>query len=133
MYKPELILLIFQMLLIKASSSQDNPDSVIYIVDKWGATTITTFSAQQREKYVVPKPSGTSTPFNLEVNNTCVIHMCILDTNNAILKKYEFPVSTPGTYSIKWWAFYDNLPPGTYKYDYKWLDKYEEHKIIKLE
>ncbi len=27
-----------------------------------------------------------------------------------IKERYEFTASAPGRYSIKWWAFYENLP-----------------------
>jgi hypothetical protein len=113
--------------------NQNNPDSIIYIVDKWGLTTITTLSTQQKEEQANPLPFAPSTPFTVEVRNICVINMRILDTNNVILEKYEFSALTLGSYCIKWWAFYKNLPPGIYKFKLQWLDKYEEHKIIKLE
>jgi hypothetical protein len=125
--------IILFMLIIKASFSQNYPDSIIYIADKWGLTTITTLSTQQGEENADPKPFASSTPFNVEVSSACVINMCILDTNNVILEKYEFPVSASGKYSIKWWAFYKKSPPGIYKFTLKWFDKYEEYKIVKLE
>lgn len=131
--KNVLILITLLISVISESFSQDNPDSVIYMVDKWGSTTITTLSMQQQEENAIPNPFAPSTPRTINVSEMCIIFMTIYDESNIKKKQFELTAFLPGNYIIKWWAFYENLPPGIYRFTFKWLDKYEEQKIVKLE
>jgi hypothetical protein len=120
MYPEKLILIILSVLILKSSFSQNNPDSVIYILDEWGLTTITTISTQQQDKHVYPFCPPTPLPVN--VTEMCTIFMTIYDESYMIKDQYEFKAFAPGRYNIKWWAFYEKLLTGFYKVVLEWQD-----------
>ncbi len=58
----KILLIILFILIVKESFSQ-NPDSIIYIIDKWGLTTITTPSAESEKMNPFAPP--TALPVNV--------------------------------------------------------------------
>jgi len=109
-----------------------NADSIIYLRDKWGSTTITTleqFNEKDTSRY--PKPFSPSTPIGINISEISQIKMDIRDSNNTLMKSYKFDISEPGNYSIQWWAFYQDLPAGKYTYEFDISGEIKKYLIIK--
>lgn len=96
----------------------NNADFIIYVKDKWGLTTITTLELiNEKDTSKYPKPFAPSTPFGFNISEVTQIKMDIRDSTNKLMKSYKFDISEPGNYSIQWWAFYQDLPPGKYLFE----------------
>lgn len=114
------------------SIKANQADSIIYIKDKWGLTTITTLEQINLNKPgKIPNPFAPPTPFKLTVSEVSQIKMDIKDSTHKLMKTYNFNISAPGDYHIEWWAFYKDLPPGKYNYELDLPGKTEKHLIIK--
>lgn len=124
------VLVISQLLY---SETKNPTDSVVFLKEGNIITITTMADTTKINKQINQNPSAPSAPIILNIDSATQIHMTIKDSAYSDIKYYAFDAKIPGEYHINAWAFYKNLPPGSYTCIIEYPGKLIRHKFLNIE